>query len=105
LGFKREELKGDVFPLSHLVQETIEGIVPFEMLYRKEIPVIAAGGIYTGEDIFEIMKAGAKAVKLGTRFVATHECDASLILTKVILRVIRTILLLSIVRLDCPEEQ
>ena len=27
--------------------------------------------------MYEIMRAGAKAVKLGTRFVTTHECDAS----------------------------
>ena len=28
--------------------------------------------------MYEIMQAGAKAVKLGTRFVTTYECDASL---------------------------
>jgi NAD(P)H-dependent flavin oxidoreductase YrpB (nitropropane dioxygenase family) len=38
--------------------------------------VIAAGGIFTGEDIYEIMKHGAQGVQMGTRFVATEECDA-----------------------------
>jgi len=28
--------------------------------------------------MFDIMQAGAQAVKVGTRFVTTHECDASL---------------------------
>ncbi|MGL5730811.1 MAG: NAD(P)H-dependent flavin oxidoreductase, partial [Bacteroidales bacterium] len=36
------------------------------------------GGIYTGEDIYRMMELGATGVQLGTRFVTTHECDASL---------------------------
>jgi NAD(P)H-dependent flavin oxidoreductase YrpB (nitropropane dioxygenase family) len=77
LGFKKEELTGNVVPLSGLIEETVQEINAFESRFGKEIPVIAAGGIYTGKDMFDIMQAGAKAVKLGTRFVATHECDAS----------------------------
>ena len=49
----------------------------FEEKYGKSIPVIAAGGIYTGEDIHKMMELGASGVQLGTRFVTTHECDAS----------------------------
>ncbi len=45
--------------------------------FNKEIPVIAAGGIFSGSDIFKIIKKGAAAVQMGTRFVATEECDAS----------------------------
>ncbi len=45
--------------------------------FGKEVPVIAAGGIFTGRDIKKIMQRGASAVQLGTRFVATEECDAS----------------------------
>lgn len=78
LGFKKEELGRNVVSLSQLVQETVQEIAPYENEYQKEVPVIAAGGIYTGEDMYNIMQAGAKGVKLGTRFVATHECDASL---------------------------
>ncbi len=39
--------------------------------------MIAAGGIYTGEDIYKFIQMGAAGVQMGTRFVATHECDAS----------------------------
>lgn len=77
LGFKKEELTGDVIPLHKLLSETKELIEPFEKKYAKKIPVIAAGGIYDGKDMFNIMQSGADAVKLGTRFVTTHECDAS----------------------------
>lgn len=78
LGFKREELTGTVVSLNRLIEETVNEIRVFEKQYNADIPVIAAGGIYTGKDMYDIMQAGAKAVKLGTRFVTTHECDASL---------------------------
>jgi nitronate monooxygenase len=77
LGFKKKDLENSEIILASLVKDTIDELEPFEFKYGKEIPVIAAGGIYSGIDIFEIMEAGASAVKMGTRFVTTHECDAS----------------------------
>jgi len=77
LGFKKEELSGTMTPLHQLIRETVAAVQPFEMQFNTFVPVIAAGGIYTGKDIFDIMQAGAKGVKLGTRFVTTYECDAS----------------------------
>ncbi len=77
LGFKRNTIDDPRYSLEELVPEIVREIKPFEEKYGKEIPVIAAGGIYTGEDIFNIMQKGAKAVQLGTRFVTTEECDAS----------------------------
>jgi nitronate monooxygenase len=77
LGFKREELDNEPVPLEDLIRETVDIIKPFEDKFAKEVPVIAAGGIYTGYDMYDIMKAGAKGVKMGTRFVTTYECDAS----------------------------
>jgi nitronate monooxygenase len=77
LGFKKEELSGPLVPLRQLIEETVSTVRVFEQQFGRPIPVIAAGGIYTGKDIFEIMQAGAKGVKLGTRFVTTYECDAS----------------------------
>jgi nitronate monooxygenase len=77
LGFKKEELIGAVVPLRKLVEETVQEVSLFEKQFEKEVPIIAAGGIYTGKDMYDIMQAGAKAVKLGTRFVTTYECDAS----------------------------
>jgi nitronate monooxygenase len=77
LGFKREELTGELKPLHFLIEETVAEVRLFEEQFHREIPVIAAGGIYTGKDMYEIMQAGAKAVKLGTRFVTTYECDAA----------------------------
>ena len=38
------------------------------------IPVIPAGGIFTGSDAVEFLEAGAAAVQVATRFTATREC-------------------------------
>jgi NAD(P)H-dependent flavin oxidoreductase YrpB (nitropropane dioxygenase family) len=78
LGFKKDELTGTPVALYKLIEETVAAVRLFEEQFNREIPVIAAGGIYTGEDMYEIMKAGARGVKLGTRFVTTYECDASI---------------------------
>jgi NAD(P)H-dependent flavin oxidoreductase YrpB (nitropropane dioxygenase family) len=78
LGFTRQELADNEIPLEQLIRETVEMVKSFETQFGKKVPVIAAGGIYTGADMYHIMKAGAAAVKLGTRFVTTHECDADI---------------------------
>ena len=78
LGFKKENLGENMVPLQILVEETVKTIRPFEQSFGKSIPVIAGGGLHNGRDIYDIMQAGAMGVKIGTRFVTTHECDASL---------------------------
>jgi len=50
----------------------------YEIKYNKTIPVIAAGGIYTGKDVAYALAHGADGVQMGTRFVTTYECDAPL---------------------------
>lgn len=78
LGFKREQLDNPEFALEKLVPEVVSEVKNFEEKYQTSIPVIAAGGIYSGSDIKKIMDLGATGVQLGTRFVTTHECDASI---------------------------
>ena len=78
LGFKPDQILNADYALEQILPDVISSVKPYELQYEKEIPVIAAGGIYTGEDIFNIMNMGVQGVQMGTRFVATHECDASI---------------------------
>jgi len=76
IGFKSEQIEDPAFSLEHLVTDVIDAVKPFEDKKSTRIPVISAGGIYTGEDIHRFLELGAAGVQMGTRFVATHECDA-----------------------------
>jgi nitronate monooxygenase len=73
LGFSHEEIENlDNLRLERLVVEVL--VVAREF---GGIPVVAAGGIYDGNDIARFLRLGAAGVQMATRFVCTHECDAS----------------------------
>lgn len=77
LGFSMEQmLNNTAAPILNILKEVIKAVKPFEEKYGKNIPVIAAGGIYSGKDIAEMICNGASGVQMATRFVATEECDA-----------------------------
>ncbi len=76
LGFKRNALSDPSQDLSVLIPAVVNDLAEFEQRYGRSILVIAAGGIYNGEDIYCMMELGAAGIQMGTRFVATHECDA-----------------------------
>jgi NAD(P)H-dependent flavin oxidoreductase YrpB (nitropropane dioxygenase family) len=78
LGFKAHDLDNENNKLENLVSDVLRVTEDMKAKYGKDIPVIAAGGIFDGEDMYQIMERGAAAVQLGTRFVATEECDASI---------------------------
>lgn len=75
LGFKREQIQDRNFALDVLIPEVVAVASGYKA--RKQIPVIAAGGISTGEDIAHFMELGASGVQMGSLFVTTEECDAS----------------------------
>lgn len=77
LGFKREQIASRQYKLEALIRPVITEIVPYRLKYQKDLPVIAAGGIYTGKDIYKLFRLGVQGIQMGTRFVATRECDAS----------------------------
>ncbi len=77
LGFKPEQIDNPEFSLEKLIKDVVQTVKKWEEKLNKSIPVIAAGGIFTGKDIHNIMKLGVSGVQMGTRFVATEECDTS----------------------------
>ena len=78
LGIKREELEEENKPkLENITKEVVNYIKEIEKEYKKEIPVISAGGIWDKNDIQKYLNLGADGVQMATRFVTTYECDAS----------------------------
>lgn len=47
-----------------------------EVVSRMDVPVVAAGGIATSSDVRRVFHAGASAVRVGTRLLATTESQA-----------------------------
>ena len=79
LGFSKEDLAEDSQKdLKTLLKETMEAMKPFQPDEGPKIPIVVAGGIYNGYDIKEFLDLGADGVQMGTRFVATDECDADI---------------------------
>jgi NAD(P)H-dependent flavin oxidoreductase YrpB (nitropropane dioxygenase family) len=75
LGFKKQQLTDRCCELEVLIPEVIAVTDTYKD--SKRIPVIAAGGITTGQDISRFFRLGASAVQMGSIFVTTEECDAA----------------------------
>jgi len=76
LGFKKEQIEDENHSLEHLIPEVVA--IADQYSDKKIIPVIAAGGISTGEDILRFLRLGAAGAQMASIFVPTEECDASL---------------------------
>ena len=57
-------------------QQSIKEILP-EIVKAVKIPVIAAGGAVTGQDVAELLKLGASGVQMGSRFAASEESNGA----------------------------
>jgi len=77
LGFKKADLTDPRHSLETVIPEVVAALEPYSQEYGRDLPVIAAGGIYTGGDMYRIMQKGAAGVQIATRLVPTYECDAS----------------------------
>lgn len=76
LGFSEEQIFDPAYALEELIPAVVREVDSYAVPYGQPIPVIAAGGVYTGRDIRTFIGLGAAGVQMGTRFVATYECDA-----------------------------
>ena len=52
----------------------VDEVLAFLKAEHLDIPVIAAGGIFTGSDATDFLEQGAAAVQVATRFTVTREC-------------------------------
>ncbi|WP_415406328.1 nitronate monooxygenase [Sulfurovum sp. CS9] len=69
-GFTFEQCHDEQYRLENLIQPIKEEIKKWGVF-----PLIAAGGIWDKNDIDKLIQLGADGVQMGTRFMATHECD------------------------------
>lgn len=67
LGFGMDWAKYDLLTITHEVMEYLKA-------EKLDIPVIPAGGIFTGSDATAFLEMGAAAVQVATRFTVTKEC-------------------------------
>jgi len=67
LGFGMDWMKYDL-------REIYREIVQYVQAEKLDIPIIPAGGIFTGSDAVSYLETGAAAVQVATRFTATREC-------------------------------
>ena len=68
LGFGLEDWKD--YDLHQIVREVLDYLKNENL----EIPVIAAGGVFTGSDAVSFLEMGAAGVQVATRFTVTKEC-------------------------------
>ncbi|PKO99981.1 MAG: nitronate monooxygenase [Bacteroidetes bacterium HGW-Bacteroidetes-8] len=78
LGYKEDQISDERYSLEELLPDLVKNIKTIELENNCKIPIIAGGGIYSGADMKRVLDLGASAVQIGTRFVTTDECDASL---------------------------
>ena len=77
LGYNQKEI--DVWnedSLERVCKEVIQVAKEYEDMTGKHIPVIAAGGVFDGNDIGRMLEIGCEGVQMATRFVTTVECQA-----------------------------
>ncbi len=67
LGFGLDWMKYDL-------REICREIYQYLQTEKLDIPIIPAGGIFTGSDAVSYLETGAAAVQVATRFTATQEC-------------------------------
>jgi len=67
-------------------EETTSLVLIPEVCKTVNIPVIAAGGIATGEAMYAAMALGAEGIQMGSRFVATEEASVHPLFKKEVIK-------------------
>lgn len=77
LGFAPDEMDDEAHALPKLIREVSEALVQWKEKAKRDIALFVGGGIFDAEDARMALDNGADGVQIGTRFIATVECDAS----------------------------
>jgi len=74
LGYSLEQIEKNSPTLDESLIEVLEFVNSLPM----PIPVIVAGGIFSGQEMAHYLNLGASGVQMATRFVCTEECDVDM---------------------------
>ena len=79
LGFHKEELDSYTpEAYDNEIRKIVQTVKSYAAKFGTEIPVVAAGGIATHEDVKHVLALGVDGVQVATRFIPTEECDADI---------------------------
>lgn len=71
-GYTFEQCLDPEYSLENMTPKVLEACKTWG-----NIPLIVAGGVWDKKDIERFLDMGAAGVQIATRFIGTHECDAS----------------------------
>ena len=77
LGFKKEEIENENYSLEEITKEVVEYLNELKDKIQYKIPLFVGGSFFDGNDLNLVQSWGADGIQMGTRFIATVECDAS----------------------------
>lgn len=75
LGFKMDEITNGQ-TLEEIAAEIVKEVEKINKETGAEIPIFVAGSVYDGYDLKRFRELGVTGLQIGTRFIATDECDA-----------------------------
>ena len=79
LGFHKEELDSYTpEAYDNEIRKIVQTVKSYAAKFGTEIPVVAAGGIATHEDVKHVLDLGVEGIQVATRFIPTEECDADI---------------------------
>ena len=79
LGFHKEELDSYTpEAYDNEIRKIVQTVKSYAAKFGTEIPVVAAGGIASHEDVKHVLALGVDGVQVATRFIPTEECDADI---------------------------
>jgi len=66
MGFKEDQIDDPDFVLDRILPDVVAVVKSYEDKFRRTIPVIAAGGVFTGTDIYNFCSIGFTPRKFET---------------------------------------
>lgn len=79
-GYTYEQCFQDEYQLENMTPDVLKACKAWG-----NIPLIVAGGVWNHKDIERYLDMGVSGIQMATRFIGTHECDASDVFKRVLL--------------------